>query len=1758
MKSKLIILLLIQCISYYFVSGQNSITSCDDFFTDSGGQAGDYSNGESSTTLICPDGSGASHINLFLFPYDIANGDILCFYDGMDASADLLFCSNDIMVSSEVNIRATAINTTGCIFAEFTSDGSGVGRGWIAEISCVQSCQHVFAEITGTNPVIDPVDTGYIDVCPGSLVRFEGKGVYPQSGVIYDQSDATSTFTWTFGDGQRAYGPIVQHIYDEPGGYFVNLEIEDEKGCKSTTIQKQRVRVSAKPDFVVSVDNLPQNICVGDTIDLTASLSIGSGSNLEIETKELSFPVGKTLSDTLFLPDGSGASYSTSLLFTDFGSGAVVTSNTDLESICLSLEHSYSGDLEITLECPNGQSVDLLQYGTLGTANFGEPMASSSVDGISADTTPGRPYYYCFTENFPDFGRLRDVNPPTYTYTTVPDQNGMRHTYSDPYFAPGSYEPDDDFSGLIGCPLNGEWTIQVTDNLAADNGWIFEWGINFREDLFRNVEKFNPAIVNYDWTPQADIIDYNFTEIQASPVDAGFARYSIDVVDEFGCEFDTSVVIPTLPFVHPDCYECRERLSLDFDTTLCPGNTVALESREFPMELVKFNTYPNESFGALSHPASNPLVNTNLIQEIFPQQLTDVNGQLVEICVEIVTNISSDITAHIESPSGETMLLFNGVGGFDPNFTQTCFRTDASTPIQTGSAPFTGTYSPMGSWNDLNNSTINGEWKLILSDAFGLQDIGSLVGWSISFNHDYNWDYEWAHNDLSCTDCPDPVYTHSADGVVYLETVNDLGCSLRDSVIVGTKPDFDAVDLGCVFDLDGNITITWDEPTGTDSYEISYTDEDGTFFDWDATNDRSRLFQNLQLGDSIIFQARAIPTDQEAYCASLIDSIVCRVGECMLENTFQTTDPICSVGGRIEISSTDPIGDVEYRLSNGEINETGIFTDLDDGQYSVIVIDDFGCSDTIDFAMSIQANPLMITFDSITPSCGGMDGEIVLHISGGTSPYTITWPDGLITQDTIRTGLEAGSYNIHIEDALTSCDTTITIDLYQDHNLFLDSIMLVQNVSCPGVRDGAARAFVRGGTGTMINFLWNDPLATTSFDVRLLPGGVYTVTVTDEAGCEKIDSIEIMEPDTFSIDSIVVHNNCFGAFEGSISVDITGGTMPYVFNWTGPNAFNSNMEDIDNLEAGDYFLNLIDNNNCIQNYSFTIEQPMSALTTTLTQTDTSCAGQNNSTLMVTAAGGTMPYSYNWQGGPNTPEWMGVADGWQYVEVTDGNLCTVLDSILVVSFDSILADLSIVPPTCVGNDNGIIGVSQVSGGSGNGNLSDYTYLWDYMGIDSFAIVNALGDRDYTVTIRDSRGCMADFTRFLPDGDSLMIELSTVDLDCANDSTGSVVVTNVVNSNPPLSYMWNTGDTLSGLMNLGPGLYGVTVTDDTGCEAEASYEIVAVDSIVIATNLTLPKCNEEFGSVELLIFGGTDPFDIMWADGDSTIMRDSLVRGRYDVTVTDDNGCMEEKIVFIFTESALDSLDLAVDSIDCFNTPSGSITINPLGGTPPYQYSIDGGSSFVPFMFFPDLSSGDYDIVVLDADGCEVRDSVTLINPPQIDVVNISDTSMIFGDTLVLIPQVVGNQGNYDIFWESDSVGFRVLNDSTALFYPIQNSLYNFVVIDDNGCEVEISFSLLVDKLPQILVPTGFTPDANNNNRLGVLGEEDVFIEEFKIFDRWGELMYEQNDFFIDNGLQGWDGDFNGEKCQPGVYVWYAIFIYTDGLTYKTFGHTTLIR
>jgi gliding motility-associated-like protein len=488
------------------ITGAN-INQCGGFLVDDGLSSSNYSNNLNETLTVCAV-APETIINLYWAVFSLGPGDVIEIYDGSSTSAPLIGSYSGAELQA---VDVTSTNANGCLTVHFVSDGTGVGN-FGAEISCGPPCERPIAVINTTEDVP-------LLICPGDDVTFDA------SASQFFNGAAMQSFTWVFDDGttNTTSWPSVTHEFSEPGGYTVQLLITDNNDCNSANLPDHVVLVSTYPDFSLLSPNF--SLCSGGTEYMGVNFAIPDSiyANDSLNTW-ISNPWNDLpdidLGGALFIPDDQSQCFSDEVTFSNFDLGQTIQSIDDIDSFFINFEHSFIGDITITFICPNNQSVIVHEQGGGGT-EAGEPI------DIDSDLNPGVGYDYFWS--------------PDATNGTWADNAGST-------LVSGTYESVQPFSNLIGCPLNGTWTVEICDMWASDNGFIFDWGINFDPDLFGDLLSFTPVYgVGCDstWWEGPGIItqDEGCDFIEIMLTETGSYDYTYYATNNFGCTFDTTITV---------------------------------------------------------------------------------------------------------------------------------------------------------------------------------------------------------------------------------------------------------------------------------------------------------------------------------------------------------------------------------------------------------------------------------------------------------------------------------------------------------------------------------------------------------------------------------------------------------------------------------------------------------------------------------------------------------------------------------------------------------------------------------------------------------------------------------------------------------------------------------------------------------------------------------------------------------------------------------------------------------------------------------------------------------------------------------------------------------------------------------------------------------------------------------------------------------------------------------------------------------------
>lgn len=519
----------------------------------------DYDPNMNETITICADGVGGAYVRFFAdttttspigedLDWDLHPTDTLYIYDGNSTSAPLLGAYTSPLDSGVV-AQATFDNPTGCLTFQFVTDGAGQNSGFAGSVSCGYPCQP-FTPLHGSTPPIFPADSsGSIKICLGDTVWFNADADFTysssQGGIGYNQTIENSTsIEWTISDGTSIVDE--ESIFFVPAlraGYFVDIKITDTLGCPVTS--RTVVQVSTVPIFAEMAEVLDDTVCVNVPGVILGGVDPNDSTSVGVQPTPAEFIAGGAFSEFTHLEDGSGVNYETDISFNQFEPGQEIENASDIVDVCIVIEHTYLGDLEMMLTCPNGTSVILFNSWTgtginpdfAGGFGGGNTYLGDPFDDPSTD--PGTGWEYCFSD-LSTWSTFEDeFNGGNFTQSGVPANSSMSE---------GTYSPEEAFANFIGCPINGDWTITVRDNIFADDGYIFEWSINFNPDIAPEIEPYTPTLVDSWWASDPTITAFlGDTAIEVTQPTAGTFGYDFFVEDDFGCVYDTTITIEVVP-----------------------------------------------------------------------------------------------------------------------------------------------------------------------------------------------------------------------------------------------------------------------------------------------------------------------------------------------------------------------------------------------------------------------------------------------------------------------------------------------------------------------------------------------------------------------------------------------------------------------------------------------------------------------------------------------------------------------------------------------------------------------------------------------------------------------------------------------------------------------------------------------------------------------------------------------------------------------------------------------------------------------------------------------------------------------------------------------------------------------------------------------------------------------------------------------------------------------------------------------------------
>jgi gliding motility-associated-like protein len=1570
----------------------NTIPTCSGTFNDGTGQ---YSNNSDYTVTFCSGSTALINVNFSTLNVE-SGWDFLEVYDGPSTASPLL----DNITG---NVAPYIVQSSGsCITFHFTSDGSGTAAGWSGAITCVTPCSPPSAGGAVTN-YPSPVK-----VCVNDVINFSGASSTAAAGFNI------ASYDWDFDDGSTGSGVSPSHSYSTPGEYIVQVEVTDNNSCTNNNLIDLVVQVGTEPTFVGTTPN--QTVCVGENVCLTGVINATPWQDIP----------STEVAGTTPLPDGSGVCYNAPLTFTSFPPGQTITNASQVLDVFGNIEHSWAGDLSIHLECPNGQQVGL--FNADQTWNTTNVSSENFGDGISV----GFDYEWVNAgSTMDDWGA---ANPGATTGTSIPA---------------GTYASEEPFSNLVGCPLNGTWSLLVCDWFSSDDGTVFSWGMDFDPSLYAGISGFTPTYptnsTGTTWsgnngasTGMITSVSGDGNQVCVTPTATGTYSYNFTGTDEYGCTYDTTITVTATPGAIADANN---------DIAYCSGASGTIGVA--PVAGVTYSWTPTT--GLSSSTASNPTVT-----------LTNATGAPITTTYVLTASSGScsttdtvNVTVNPQPVAGFTQPTAQCLTGNSFNFNNTgttgatyawdfgdSGSSTAENPSHTYASAGTYTVTQTVSFgtcvdtetlnvvvNPMPVPTASSDSVNCNGATDGSATVTGVTGTS-AFPGGYG--YSWAPGGQTTQTATG--LAGSAGGTTYTVTVTDLTttCTGQVSVDVFEPTPLTATeghnDPTCAQGVNGDATANPSGGVGPYSYS------------WNTVP-----VQTTQTATGLAAGSYTCTITDANSCTTTTIAVLTDPAGMVLSTSMNQANCGAPDGDATVVVVSGGSGNFGYSWSTVPVQTTATASGIPSGTYYVTVNDlTAGCTsmDTIivTTTVGITANTALIN-DALCN--GASNGAAYAFPTGGTPAYTYLWDDATAsTNDTLFAA--AGTYNVTITDG-SFCSGNATIVIGEPTPV-IASITASTDETCLGANNGTATAGGTQGTGGY-TYSWNTtPVQTTQTATGLAPG-TYTAYVYDDNLCVDSVQVTINPGPLMTVSHTSVDVACFGGTTGSIDVTVNGAPGAITYAWT---PGGSASEDPVGLAAGTYYLTA-SSGGCSINDTVTISEPTQLIAAIDSSFDVSCFGASDGNAYGSASGGVSPYSYLWDaaaGNQATAIASSLPVGLYNLTVTDSNNCTATIPVNIGEPAPLDAVLGSFDAYC-GLDQGTVWAQPTNG------TAPYIFVWDSLAniVGNTDTISGLFPGNYTLNLTDANNCKftGSTTVIAAPGGVASISAQT-DVNCFGDANATATVS-VGGAYAPFTYQWDAAagnQTSNPATGLAVGIYNVDVTDSLGCVMSTSADIkgptLLTLGFTVLEKICYNSCDAEATAVPN---GGVIPYTYIWQDPSSQITQTAtgLCPGFVTLTLQDNRGCTVTDSILINNPPQMQLASVPV-SASCNQADGGATVSVVANGTAPftYEWSTDGVTVIDTNATLTNVMAGTYYATVFDSLGCSVIDTVVIPNAsgPVIDSLN-STNVLCFGQ----------NNGYAEVFVSGGATPYTYLwNDALAQTTPAASNLiagtYNVTITDTNGC------------------------------------------------------------------------------------------------------------
>jgi gliding motility-associated-like protein len=1081
--------------------------------------------------------------------------------------------------------------------------------------------------------------------------------------------------------------------------------------------------------------------------------------------------------------------------------------------------------------------------------------------------------------------------------------------------------------------------------------------------------------------------------------------------------------------------------------------------------------------------------------------------------------------------------------------------------------------------------TVTGDANLPVANAGADQQIGcgstSVTLNANSSSSGPNITYAWTNGASFSSNLQNPSV--GTAGIYTLTVSNSLsGCSATDQVEVTASSGFPIADAGANQIINCNAaSVTLNGANSATGANIAYQ--------WVAPNG-TNLGTAITQNATIIGIYQLIVTNTSSNCSATAT----------VEVTANSQLPVANGGQDMIINCTNPsvtlLGGSLLPLSNYAFSWTNTATSAvlsNTLQLSVNTAGSYtfnvknltsGCIGTdVVLVTSNLTQPTANAGNDVQLSCS--NPTINLNGSGtgtGALSYAWTGTNFMANVSNPQVGA-AGTYTLVVTDQNNGCTKSDVVIVTADAGFPVADAGIGGKITCETTQ--IILSAENSTQGSNISLKWKNAAGTllgSAVTLAVTTVGVYTLSVLNTTtGCESFATV------TVTLDTIkpIAKAGLDQSFTCTQTVlTLNGGNSTPAngisYEWTGAGILtNSDQSSIDINEAGDYILTVTQiSNGCTNTDIVTISE------NTIAPTGNAGADQTITctTTNVTLTGSTSATSatFLWTG----PDINSINQNLTSPMVSSAGIYTLVATDLATGCKSQIDYVEVIDnqiaPSVIISASAVLDCQNQSAtltSSTNISPADASYQWSF---NNQSLTNATNSiylaqnaGQYSLELTDNNNGCSQLGVFLLEDLSTNLPINITGaalLNCIN--TELQLVETSVSNMPNINLTWSTigGNIIQPTLSQSTirldaqGLYILTAEDTSnGCKDRDSIVIAAdFDRPILSFDQTFAiGCATPETQLEVIINSSSNNFSYNWSGNNFTsseVMPSVAIAGTYQVTVTQEsNGCTSTANTEVIQTDGIQDLLFTTQSPDCQVIETGILTIDTvIGGSKPYEFSLNGGVSSTNLVFST-LDAGDYSLLVTDAAGCTAERTFTIDPKPEFLLNLTPEQTIELGDSVQLKPLASTIVSTYN--W-SDSLTLSCKTCAEPWAKPYNTHSYTLLATNADGCTMSASVKVIVIRDLKIFAPNAFAPEGTGGNQKYMVftGSQISMILDFKIFDRWGELLYNKENFPPNSLNDGWDGYYRDKKMNSGIYGFYANLKLVDGTTEEVKGGFLLVR